>query len=387
MMHKTNILFVIVGMDTGGIPSSLLCLLQELEKKEIYNIDIMCFSHTGKRFKELEKYNVLPEDNNLRLIGINQEQAFKENFLNGIKRFILGGLAKYISKGLAYQLLMMKYKNKKNYDVAISFMHSKYRSLYGGTNEFVLNKIYALKKIAFIHGDFLKAQLNTHYNYRIYKQFDAIASVSQSCKRLFDKTWPDLKNKSFVVENCINTEEIQRKSAINTITYPIKPVQFVTVARICKEKGFERAINILSRLKKMGYDFRWHVIGGNGKSIEEQIKSAGLCSEIILYGEKENPYRFIKNANAFLLLSYQEAAPIVIQEAICLKVPVISTNTLSAKELVGTNGIILNNDEESIFNGLKKILDQPEILNSIKNNIKDDFNNIKKIEQFESLIK
>lgn len=385
-MYKKDILFVIVGMDTGGIPSSLLCLLQELEKRNLYNIDIICFAHIGKKFQDLEKYHVLPEDKNLRLIGISQKKAFEENLLYGIKRFVLGGVAKYIFKGIAYDLIMKDYKNSKKYDVAISFMHSKYKSLYGGTNEFVLKKIAAKKKVTFIHGDFLNAKLNTDYNYRIYGKFDAIASVSRSCKKIFDQTWPDYEFKSFVVENCINIEEIKRKSEVNTIEYKKNIVQFVTVARICKEKGFDRTIHVLSRLKKLGYDFRWHVIGGNGDSIEEKITEEGLYSEIVLYGEKKNPYRYVKNADAFLLLSYQEAAPIVIQEAICLNVPVISTNTLSAKELVGENGIIVDNNEESIFAGLKNILDHPEILNNIKNNIKNEFGNEKKVKQFERIM-
>ena len=58
-----------------------------------------------------------------------------------------------------------------------------------------------------------------------------------------------------------------------------------------------------------------------------------------MVGNKENPYPYIKNASCFLLPSLHEAAPMVFGEASSLGVPVLTTETCSAIELVQSRGI------------------------------------------------
>ena len=80
---------------------------------------------------------------------------------------------------------------------------------------------------------------------------------------------------------------------------------------------------------------------------------------VFLIGEKENPYPYIKKARAFLLPSYHEAAPMVYGESAALGVPIVSTDTCSALELVNDRnlGMVVNNDEIGIKDGLNKIID------------------------------
>ena len=89
------------------------------------------------------------------------------------------------------------------------------------------------------------------------------------------------------------------------------------------------------------------------------IKDKGLSNDINLVGKKSNPFVYIKNADFFLLPSFHEAAPMVYGEAISLGVPVVTTNTISAKELIGERdyGIVCENSEEGIYFTLKKIFD------------------------------
>jgi glycosyltransferase involved in cell wall biosynthesis len=57
------------------------------------------------------------------------------------------------------------------------------------------------------------------------------------------------------------------------------------------------------------------------------------------YGEQTNPYRFMKNADLFLMTSYHEAAPMVIEEAACLQLPVLTARTTSSQDMVADAGI------------------------------------------------
>ena len=67
-----------------------------------------------------------------------------------------------------------------------------------------------------------------------------------------------------------------------------------------------------------------------------------------------------------------EAAPMVIGEANILGTPVLSTKTLSSTEQIsdGVTGVICENSEEGLLVSLKKILENTELLEVYKENVK-----------------
>ena len=93
-------------------------------------------------------------------------------------------------------------------------------------------------------------------------------------------------------------------------------------------------------------------------ALEAQIKQYGMEDVIILEGQQINPYRYIKGADYFLLSSFHEAAPMVFDESATLGVPILSTATLSASEMVEQRGIgaICENDGEGILRMLERAL-------------------------------
>lgn len=59
-----------------------------------------------------------------------------------------------------------------------------------------------------------------------------------------------------------------------------------------------------------------------------------------------------------------------------MKVPVLSTNTLSAQEIVGKFGVVCENSEESIYDELVKFLNYKEKVEKYKRNLlKYDYDN------------
>ena len=87
---------------------------------------------------------------------------------------------------------------------------------------------------------------------------------------------------------------------------------------------------------------------------------------IFLEGEQLNPYRYVKNADYFLLPSFHEAAPMVFDEALTLGVPILTTKTLSAVELVESRniGVVCENDEDSIYGMIREAAENPPKLNN-----------------------
>lgn len=69
-----------------------------------------------------------------------------------------------------------------------------------------------------------------------------------------------------------------------------------------------------------------------------------------------------------------------------LNVPVFTTETITAKEIVGKYGFVCYNNSDGIYSGLKKVLDHPSLLEEKRNLLKHyHFNNmdtIKKIKRY-----
>lgn len=148
---------------------------------------------------------------------------------------------------------------------------------------------------------------------------------------------------------------------------------------------------ILKNLIIDGFNLRWHIIGGdiNTAPIEFQnlMKEYNLEEYIIFHGNQNNPYRFMRNADLLLIPSYHEAAPMVYEEARCLNLPILTTRTLSADELVSSNeiGMVCENSDDAIESALRNVLTQPDMLEVYRHHDKD-CNNTKALNEFFNLI-
>ena len=239
-------------------------------------------------------------------------------------------------------------------------------------------------KITFVHCDFGAYGGNTKRNRKLYAKFDRIAAVSESVGKRFAEFVPEVSENIQTVYNFCDCDEIEYLARQNPLVYTQKT--FVTVARLSEEKGILRCIPIFARIKKDGYDFEWHIVGGGSlkRDIEEEIARYSLEQNIILEGEQLNPYRYVKNADYLLLPSFHEAAPLVFDEAFALGVPVLTTRTLSAVEMIESRGIgvVCENNEQAIYDMLYDI-----ISNNVEIKITDKPDNKVCVGQFNNLCK
>ena len=142
------------------------------------------------------------------------------------------------------------------------------------------------------------------------------------------------------------------------------------MCRLGEEKGIERAVYVFGRLLSEGYkNFQWIIVGDGPErdNIEQAIKKVGLSNYIELVGKKSNPYYYVKNSDVFLLSSFHEAAPMVFGEAHAMGVPILTTNTASAYELVENRGLgkVCENSDEGLYNKIKEILSGDVVLERI----------------------
>ena len=78
----------------------------------------------------------------------------------------------------------------------------------------------------------------------------------------------------------------------------------------------------------------------------------------------------------------------VFMEAKSLGVPVLTTETISAREMIqdGWEGFVCENSEDGIRKGLRRLLQNPQLLEACRNHLRRNvYNNEKAVHQFEAL--
>ncbi|MBR2354227.1 MAG: glycosyltransferase [Clostridia bacterium] len=356
-----KILVVTNHMNVGGIQKSLLELLKALANEDEYDVSLFCCKKTGAFLDQIpNSVTILPENPYAALSEQPLIECKKQGKRYYLTRMLSSLWSKWFNKALPARFLCGRIGQiGDEYDIAISYSQPigdhAFCSL---TNEIVLHCVRAKRKVTFVHCDFANYGGNTKRNRGLYRKFDAVAAVSDSVKNRFAQIVPEMSERLYTVYNFCDCEEIRSLAQVEPIVYE-KPT-VVTVARLSEEKGLLRCIPLFERLKSEGYEFEWHIVGGGPlrAAIQTEIEKYHLEQTVILEGEQINPYRYVRNADYFLLCSFHEAAPMVFDEAATLMVPILSTKTLSAVEMVEKRGIgvVCENDAESIYRMLKDAL-------------------------------
>jgi len=355
-----RILFVIGQLRVGGVSKALIELLRCIEGE--YDISLLCFDHNGAFFSDIpQSVHILPENNLLTMT----ERSAKDMEAVGRKYAVLRSFFSLATKlmGKKYVAKFLRKRVGKipgQYDMAIAYAHPMPNHMFCNLGaEVVLDCADAANKAVFIHCDFAVYGGNCRYNRKLLAKFDKVVGVSKSVGQRVKDCVPEVASKVYTVQNCHDFERIREMSNIDPVIYTTG-VSFITAARLSEEKGLLRCVPIFAKLKNENVDFEWHIVGGG--MLEEPLKAAiseyGMEKHIFLEGQQTNPYRFMKNADYLLLPSFHEAAPMVFDEAAALGVPIISTRTLSADELVESRGIgvVCDNSDSGLEDAIRNAL-------------------------------
>lgn len=390
-MIKKKLLFVNNNMNIGGVQKSLCNLLKEIAKD--YDITLFLFSATGEYMSEIpENVKITKCSGIYRYLGVSQNEC--KTFTNRIIRGCLAALTRVIGRDFVIKIMNVFQKSQKDvYDYSISFLQSgNKKSFYGGCNDFVLYKTKATEKITFLHCDYGLCGANYQANNDKYKKFDKIAACSEGCKNAFISCVDIDTKKVFTVNNCNDYERIRSLAETDPIEYDKSAVNIVSVARLSPEKGIDRGIKAVRNAIDKGLNLKYHLVGDGPQKnkLQELCNNLELSKNVIFYGNSDNPYRYMKNADLLLVPSYHEAAPLVIDEARCLNLPILSTKTTSTQDMVvDTNsGWMCENYQESINRALFEIVSKPDNLKTKKNEmIKVQVNNTNALQMFYHMIK
>ena len=384
-----KIIIVNNNMNVGGVQKSLCNLLWALEGK--YDITLVLFRRMGEYAEQIpSSIKVVECESLFRLLGISQGQCEgRDRIIRGIVAMI----SRCFGRPAAMRYILSSQKTlDEHYDCAISFLHNgNIKNFYGGTQEFVLHKINANKKVAFLHCDYENCGANHLMNNRLIAKFDVIAACSDGCRAAFENVLPELAHRTVTVKNFHRFDEIKRLSEENPVAYDENAIHVVMVSRLAHEKAIERGILAIANARKNGVDVKLHIVGGGPMEdmLREYARSQGVMDYVCFYGEQANPYRYMKHADLFLLTSYHEAAPMVLEEARCLGLPILTVETTSSAEMVIEQdcGWVCDNDQQALERVLHGLLADKESLRKKKLQIQSrHMSNSAARKQFDDLV-
>ena len=348
-----KILFVTNNLNIGGIQKSLVDLLALISND--YEISVYCIDTKGTLRTSVPDNVRLIEGNKLSKVAEYDRQRCKEELGIGYSfmRVMASSMSKFVGRRVPAKILnTFAGKIEGEYDLAISFtqpfIDRKFENL--GT-EIVLQRVDAKKKATFIHCDYKMYGGDCSYNRTLYKMYDYIVGVSDSVGKQFSSCVPGLEDKIHTVYNYSKLDEIREKSEEKAVAYDVPTI--VSISRLSEEKGLLRSLGQMVKLKSEGLEFQWVIVGDGPvrAELEKGINDSNMGDTVKLVGAQSNPYPYLKNASYLLLASFHEAAPMVFNEAACLNVPILTTGTLSANELVKDRswGVVCDNTEEGIY--------------------------------------
>lgn len=387
-----NILFVLDSLTCGGAEKSLISLLNNIDYKK-YNVDLLLFKRGGA----FEKF--LPKEVNL----LEVPEYFK--FLNGEYIGSIKNKAIYLSKRIKTSLnLRINDKSKstihseqivyqsinsslkpinKNYDIAVAYSQ-------GLPTYFVAEKVTAKKKLAWINCNYIKTMYDKDLDNEFYNKIDKIIVVSKFIYDSMSNMKYGYKDKLKIILDIVDPKLILDMS-LEEEAKELKEnndFKILTVGRLATVKGYDLAVKAASLLKSDNLKFKWFIIGEGPerKEIEELIQKYDVKNEVILLGAKSNPYPYMRECDLYVQTSKKEGFGLTVMEAKILKNVIVATKFDTVNELLTNNvdGIIVDKDENSICEGINKVINKDDFYNEIKSNVDKlkEYSSVNEINKF-----
>ena len=389
-----KILIVSHALEIGGAERSLIGLLDAIDKKE-YQVDLFLLRHEGELFSFIpEDIHLLPEIPSYTVLARPMVQILKEGHVELTAARMYGKIkaSRYIKKhGHTDSGVPLEYSHKytyrfmpdiqpnEEYDLAISFLTPHY---------IVAHKVHAKKKIAWIHTDYSKIQINEKSELEMWSAYDRIISISDDVTKTFLKIFPTLSAKIVKIENIIPEKLIvhQSKEFVPIEEMSDDSIKILSIGRYCTAKNFDNVPKICKYLVSRGMNVKWYLIGfgSDEKLIKEKIKKEHMEKNVIMLGKKSNPYPYICRCDLYVQPSRYEGKCVSVKEAQMLGKPVVITNYATAKSQLedGVDGIIVSMDNEKCAEQIEQVLKDDEKMKRISQKcMEKDYSNATEIEK------
>ena len=101
------------------------------------------------------------------------------------------------------------------------------------------------------------------------------------------------------------------------------------------------------------------------RELEDLASAQGVSDDVSFLGYQTNPYKYVAKSDLFVCASFAEGFSTAATEALIVGTPVCTVEVSGMKEMLGENnewGIVTDNDEDALYRGIKRLLDDPALL-------------------------
>ena len=366
---KKKILFIMPSMFIGGAERSLLGLLESIDYSRA-EVSLFLYRHEGeflhfippqvKLLPPMEAYATF--DVPIKSLLLSRRAVFGAARLMAKLRMRLHCLLSKEKRGVwmsmqhtARMLQPLLPRIPGEYDLAVMFL---------GVGDTLVNKVDARVKLTWCHTDYDTLFPDRRMDLQTYEKVDGIVGVSEDCTEKIRRHYPDLSHKIMTIENILARELILSQAREPITDMPDGSLRLLSIGRYCEAKNFDNVPEICRRLREMGLDVKWYLIGygGDESLIREKIAQSGMQDHVIILGMRDNPYPYIARCDLYVQPSRYEGKCVAVREAQVLAKPVVITRyATSASQLnEGVDGVIVPMDNDGCAEGIARLLRDPE---------------------------
>ena len=335
---KQTVLFLIPDLGHGGAERVLVNLANSMDKEQ-FEVTVMTLFDQGVNKKLLSPEVIY------RTAGLKQIRGYSRLFA-------------FVPARALYKKIV-----KERYDYVISYLEGAATRIISGC------PWPDSKKVCWIHIELndkrkLRAGFfSANAAINAYHQFDEIVCVSETVRQIFQKTAGQVFEHCMVLYNTVESDVIRSKAQeeLSDVVFSSNTVNVCSVAKLMYSKGYDRLIRVHQRLLNEGVDHHIYILGVGEKEeeLKHYAKENGLTDTFTLLGFRDNPYKYVAACDLYVCSSRREGFSTAVTEALIVGTPVVSTCCSGAYELLGYHeeyGIVTENSEEGIYNGMKKML-------------------------------
>lgn len=337
-----KILFLIHDLGQGGAEKVLVNLVNHLSREK-FDISVVALFGGG-----VNEQFLAPD--------IHFRTVFPKEIPGNSK------LMKLLTPKQLHQLCV-----KEHYDIEVSYLEGPSARVISGCAD------SDTKTVCWIHSTFSSLESSadsfrsTKEAEQCYRAFDEIICVAQDVRKAFIKAFPASRSVS-VLYNVTNSSFIisQSKQPIAPNTFHTGEISLIGIGSMKQVKAFDRLIRIHAKLRNEHYPVHTYLLG-KGPDLNKLKALATECNvsdTVSFLGYDANPYKYLAHSNIFVCSSISEGFSTATTEALILGVPVCTVEVSGVREMLGDSeyGLITDNSEEALYQGIKNLLDSPEML-------------------------
>lgn len=390
-MQKKRMAFVLDSMVVGGVERALLEVLKNIDYQR-YEVVLFLGDDQG------QLQSCIPDQVSVAFFSVQDTKAL-------LKKQIRNGDWISAGKGVVNRLKARKYANNYNLNAHFSTKGLPLCS----TEEFdcvigyqilsptvvatALYRIKGKKKVLFVHGRNVRPPELIHFYDKVYNCFDRIYCVSQKTRSDFATLFPTAALKTDVMYNLLDIERITGLADETAeIHADINTWKLATVGRLESVKGQDMIPEATRILRDQGYKLKWYIIGDGGyrEEVEQKIDQNGARDSVVMMGTLLNPYPYLKACDIYVQPSRSEGYCTTTMEAKILHKPIVTTDAPGMREqfVSGENGLIVDAmTPEAIADGIRQLMDHPELMDQFTNALKNEtFDNSKELQKLYDFI-